>query len=243
MKRIAFLVIVMLAGCQNHQDLADQKPTVNRALVRPNMVAVPDTKYEISVVSVTNEQYQEFLKATGKKFPSTMKFPLWAESQHSEDLGNHPVAMVTKDEAQAYCDWLSSQLGQRFVLPTKEIYKKAMKGAKSVSHGHRAFAETRKKHANDKKAKKRDELLKGQLIVWYPLTRVREYPEFRSGIGCYVQGQSFYECVSDEGVVQQVAWHSIDRRDGENQRWFWMMHGPSRLYCVIGFRVAKKIER
>ena len=73
MKHITFLIIVMLAGCQSYGDLADHMPTVNRALVRPTMVAVPDTEYEISVVSVTNEQYQEFLKATGKRFPSTIK--------------------------------------------------------------------------------------------------------------------------------------------------------------------------
>ena len=77
---------------------------------------------------------------------------------------NHPVALVSKAEGKAHCDWLSGELGKRFALPTEDIYKKAMKGANGVKPGYKALEKT-----------ERNESLEGTRgIMWFPPIAVRE---------------------------------------------------------------------
>ncbi|MBI3986483.1 MAG: SUMF1/EgtB/PvdO family nonheme iron enzyme [Lentisphaerae bacterium] len=244
MKRVYLFLILMLAGCHNYSEPAGKERVVNRYLVEPDMVRVPDTKYSISVVPVSNEQYQEFLRATGRTFPPIANYPkaigedkdypwrdlLWTGNRPPNGRWNHPVVLVSKSEATAYCDWLSTALGKRFVLPTEDVYQKAMKGADGVSPGLEALKTTQRK-----------ETLEGTIRIWFPLTPVGKYPQFRSGIGCYVQGQSFYEWILN-GVAQPSAWHSTNKLGWESQRYLFEMHGPGSRLCVMGFRVATRTE-
>ena len=73
--------------------------------------------FHIDRTEVTNQQYQEFLKATGTPAP-----PHWANGAYPQGLGEHPVVLVTWHEADSYCKWK----GKR--LPTEAEWEKAARG-------------------------------------------------------------------------------------------------------------------
>jgi formylglycine-generating enzyme len=70
---------------------------------------------------VTNAEYERFLRTTSATPP-----PFWKDPHfnHSEQ----PVAGVSWHEAVRYCEWLSSQSGQRFRLPTEAEWERAARG-------------------------------------------------------------------------------------------------------------------
>lgn len=79
--------------------------------------------YEIDVFTVTNEQYFNFVKATGHRVPQH-----WRESSGEglpfpEELAKHPVVNVSYEDAEAYCRWAKLR------LPTGEEWEKAARGA------------------------------------------------------------------------------------------------------------------
>jgi formylglycine-generating enzyme required for sulfatase activity len=73
--------------------------------------------FAIDRFEVTNDQYLEFITATGQKPPAH-----WTNGQIPADKGNHPVVFVTWDDAKAYCEWA----GKR--LPTEAEWEKAARG-------------------------------------------------------------------------------------------------------------------
>lgn len=48
--------------------------------------------------------------------------------QDRDELGRHPVTMVSKADALAYCHWLSDITGRTYDLPTREKWEKAAYG-------------------------------------------------------------------------------------------------------------------
>lgn len=80
-------------------------------------------KYE-----VTNAQYLEFIKASGR-----MPLVHWSDGTPPERLLDHPVVNVSYDDAVAFCKWkteLSAQASQPYVyrLPVNWQWEKAAKG-------------------------------------------------------------------------------------------------------------------
>ena len=74
--------------------------------------------FYISSTEVTFEQYDAFCDATGRKGPD----------DNGWGGGKMPVFDVSWDDANAYCQWLSSQLGESISLPTEVEYEYAARG-------------------------------------------------------------------------------------------------------------------
>lgn len=75
----------------------------------------------VAYTPVTNEEYAKFIKATGRKAPTT-----WANSTYPNDKGKHPVTNVSYNDAVAYCNWLSKpDRMATYRLPTEKEWEQA----------------------------------------------------------------------------------------------------------------------
>src|SRR3954466_6339814 len=66
----------------------------------------------LAATQVTNEEYDDFLRATSSAPPPSWNDPKFNHPQQ-------PVVAVSWYEAVRYCEWLSSQANGRFRLPTE----------------------------------------------------------------------------------------------------------------------------
>ena len=101
--------------------------------------------YCISRNLVTNQEYQEFVRATNHRSPgitaaeyqqqgflvhpySKVEEFLWQAGTYPQDTAKHPVVLVSYDDALAYADWKESQTGVKYRLPTDLEWEKAARG-------------------------------------------------------------------------------------------------------------------
>ncbi len=75
----------------------------------------------LGATQVTNAEYQRFLEVTNASPP-----PFWQDPNFNRP--QQPVAGVSWHEAVRYCEWLSSQTGRRFRLPTEADWACAARG-------------------------------------------------------------------------------------------------------------------
>ena len=74
-----------------------------------------DRNVNIAYTPVTNEEYSQFVKATGRKAPKD-----WTKGIMPADKSRHPVVNVSYEDAVAYCKWLSDRDGKAvYRLPTE----------------------------------------------------------------------------------------------------------------------------
>ncbi len=100
--------------------------------------------FQITRTLITNDQYAAFLKATGHRRPtvsakewqgyglihphSRTARHSWRSNEPPPSRGNHPVVLVSYDDAQSYARWLSAVTGKTWRLPNEAEWIKAARG-------------------------------------------------------------------------------------------------------------------
>jgi formylglycine-generating enzyme required for sulfatase activity len=80
-------------------------------------------EFELGKYPVTNQEYAEFVEATGHARPAS-----WTGTTYPEGKANHPVVRIDHDAAVAYTEWLARETGRRYRLPTEAEWEKAARG-------------------------------------------------------------------------------------------------------------------
>jgi len=100
--------------------------------------------FRVTRTLITNRQYRAFIRATGHRAPDvdratwkgyrlihpwrrTRKFA-WAGGKPPKGRLEHPVVMVSHDDARAYAAWLGKVTQWRWRLPTEAEWEKAARG-------------------------------------------------------------------------------------------------------------------
>ena len=100
--------------------------------------------YEISVTQITNAQYAHFIDDTGRSAPGVSsetwcnyglihpyertRRHFWRAGKPPQGREDHPVVLVSHDDAVAYAEWLGERTGGQWRLPTETEWEKAARG-------------------------------------------------------------------------------------------------------------------
>ncbi|MDL1909835.1 formylglycine-generating enzyme family protein [Chloroflexi bacterium CFX6] len=87
-----------------------------------HLVSLPS--FEIAKYPVTNAEYQVFISDVAHRLPRS-----WTGFTFPEGYDNHPVAGVSKTDAEAYIEWLNRKTGMNYGLPTEAEWERAARGS------------------------------------------------------------------------------------------------------------------
>jgi formylglycine-generating enzyme required for sulfatase activity len=85
--------------------------------------AISVSDYWIDRFEVSNQAYSEFLSETGQSSPR-----YWADQNIPSQMADHPIRVVTWDQAQEYCEWASKR------LPTEAEWEVAARGKDALPY-------------------------------------------------------------------------------------------------------------
>lgn len=101
-------------------------------------------RFAITQTLITNDIYSVFVRATGHRRPSVtadewkgyrLVHPykratrhIWTTDKPPEDRGEHPVVLVSYQDAVAFAEWMSSISRDKWRLPTEAEWTKAARG-------------------------------------------------------------------------------------------------------------------
>jgi len=129
--------------------------------------------YWIGKFEVTFAQYDRYCRETGKEKPGDRG---WGRE-------NRPVINVSWDDAAAYCQWLSQEIGITFQMPTEAQWEKAARGSRGFKYPW----------GNDFDKNKCNSIESG-LEKTMP---VGSYPSGKSPYGCMDMAGNVYEWCAD----------------------------------------------
>lgn len=110
----------------------------------PNRKTVNLSEYRITQSLITNAQYGAFVRATGHAAPDVdettwktyglihpykrTRRHAWIGGKAPDGRADHPVVLISHNDARAYASWLSKQTGAVWRLPTEAEWEKAARG-------------------------------------------------------------------------------------------------------------------
>jgi formylglycine-generating enzyme required for sulfatase activity len=106
--------VVDVAGGEITLGGGDSGRPLKRALVED---------FAVAETEVTNEQYAEFVKASGYRAP-----PGWKNNEFPEGAADFPVTGVSFADAEAFCKWLATKINLPVRLPTEAEWELAARG-------------------------------------------------------------------------------------------------------------------
>lgn len=102
---------------------SDEKSARPQAETPQRLVDLP--AYRIGKYPITNEQYVEFIRQSGRMIPPEAG---WYGQRPPPDQLIYPILGITWYDAMAYCEWLSAQTGRKYTLPNEAQWEKAARG-------------------------------------------------------------------------------------------------------------------
>lgn len=200
---------------------------------------------------VTNEEYQEFILATGYHEPGItpenyqeqnmlvhsyqeLRPYFWRGFQFPPGKANHPVVLVSQKDALAYAAWKSQEDGIEYRLPTAEQWEKA---ARSIDGRYFTWG-------NDWK----DQATNWQKNGPEGTSRVGAYPSSKSIYGVEDMAGNVFEFTStvyiqdsqERAIMKGCAWDDLPGFCRAAYR-----HGRPTTYrhILFGFRLVSDAQR
>ncbi|MGH7186258.1 MAG: formylglycine-generating enzyme family protein [Pseudomonadota bacterium] len=193
---------------------------------------------------VTNAEYARFVRATGHRLPevsesewraSRLRHPYertrrhaWTGPDGPPDRGDHPVVLVSREDAQAYARWLSIQSAEQWRLPTELEWEKAARGADGRRFPWGDAFDPDKLNSADRGP--------------FDTMPAGSFPAGASPFGMLdAAGQVFEWTADDEGdraVVKGGSWD--DRGCGVCRPGARQTRPPSLKHILIGFRLVRE---
>jgi len=204
--------------------------------------------YQITKTTITNAQYQVFVKSTGHRAPGVdekiwqaygLIHPYqrthrhtWSGTEFPKGRADHPVVLISLDDARAYAKWLSQKTSQDWRLPSEPEWEKAARGddGRWFPWGN---------HYNPSHLNSHD-------LGPFDTTPVGSYPRGNSPYGLVDASGQVFEWTAEEArpgryVVKGGSWDDrgcgICRPAARHTR-------PANLkHILIGFRLVRVIPR